>query len=385
VYLTFDDGPDPLWTPRILDELERVEARATFFVIGDRVREHPDIVRAARDAGHAVELHCMRHVSHSDAWRADVEADTRQALAVLAQLGIEPRRWRPPFGEVAAWTREVAATEGLELTGWTADAYDWLDSSTDELLARVEPGLATDTVVLLHDGLGPGARRASCTSTAALVEPLVTSIRGRGLAPAALGPGPLPTALIEHEPALEAPERGPVLHTPLPREEIAVVDEDRIDRGELALLGELLAGGFPRHAIEYRERAWRKVRPAFRVLARRRGRVAGQISAFRIATHPVRELFGIGDAVVTESARGQGMARQLVERSAQECRRRGAEVVLTDTLLLRKSFRAVGLEPVPRLGLYYERDAACHWHPHWMAWLRDGTPPPRLRLEEGDF
>jgi peptidoglycan/xylan/chitin deacetylase (PgdA/CDA1 family) len=176
VYLTFDDGPDPVWTPRILDELERAGAKATFFVIGERVVERPDLVRAVRDAGHAVELHCMRHVAHGNAWRADVEADTREALAVLARLGIRARRWRPPFGQVAAWTPEIASAEGLELTGWSLDSGDWMDLGADGLLARVAPKLEGGQVVLMHDGVGPGARRDGCDPTARLIGPLVAAL-----------------------------------------------------------------------------------------------------------------------------------------------------------------------------------------------------------------
>jgi hypothetical protein len=60
-------------------------------------------------------------------------------------------------------------------------------------------------------------------------------------------------------------------------------------------------------------------------------------------------------------------------------------LLLTDTLLLRGTFRAVGFEAVPRFALHYHRDSACRRHRHWMAWHRDAVPPPRLRCEHGDF
>jgi predicted N-acetyltransferase YhbS len=234
--------------------------------------------------------------------------------------------------------------------------------------------------MLMHDGVGPGARRDDCAPTFGLIEPLVAELRSRALEPAVLDPETeVEAPLIEHEPPVppEAHAAGDA--------DLAVVAEDRLERAELVALGALLADGFPRHAADYRERAWRTTRPAFRVLAREDGCITGQISCFRIATAPERVLFGIGDAVVAESARGRGVAGSVVELAVAECRRRGAEVVLTDTLLLRGSFRAVGFEAVPRFAFYYQRGSSCRWHRHWMAWLRDGAPPPRLRLEQGDF
>src|SRR5687768_1212688 len=105
VHLTFDDGPDPDWTPRVAEELERLGLRGTFFVIGERAAEHPETVRALVAAGHELELHCMRHEAHTGLSRGEIEADTRAALSVLRGLGVRPRRWRPPGGHVTAATR----------------------------------------------------------------------------------------------------------------------------------------------------------------------------------------------------------------------------------------------------------------------------------------
>jgi peptidoglycan-N-acetylglucosamine deacetylase len=187
VALTFDDGPDPVWTPRVLDALAAAAARATFFVMAPRVAAHPATLAAALAAGHDVELHCGAHVRHTDAGRAAVEADTREALAVLGAHGVQPRRWRPPWGVRAEWSGAVAAAHGLELVGWTADPHDWRGDAAGTMLKAIAPRLAPGAVVLLHDGIGPGARRDGCAETVRLVPRLVAHLRGRGLEPGPLG------------------------------------------------------------------------------------------------------------------------------------------------------------------------------------------------------
>ena len=82
--LTFDDGPDPDWTPRLLDLLRRLGARATFFPIAPRAAAQPDMIERMRAEGHAVGLHCDEHVRHSERDAEWLERDTDAALARLA-------------------------------------------------------------------------------------------------------------------------------------------------------------------------------------------------------------------------------------------------------------------------------------------------------------
>jgi len=169
VQLTFDDGPDPDWTPRVLQALAEIDRLATFYVIGERARRHPHVIATIAGAGHAVQLHCHQHVRHTETDRAFVEGDCDRALAVLGGLGVAPTRWRPPWGIRAGWTEEVAAARGLELTGWNVDTHDWRGDPASVMLARIGPGLDGASVVLMHDGLGPGATRPGCAETVALV------------------------------------------------------------------------------------------------------------------------------------------------------------------------------------------------------------------------
>jgi peptidoglycan/xylan/chitin deacetylase (PgdA/CDA1 family) len=184
--LTFDDGPDPRWTSRVLDALDRCGARATFFMVGVRILAAPAAARAVLAAGHEVQLHCHRHVRHTDLDEAEIERDTRAALAVLAGIGVRPTQWRTPWGVETAASARVARAHGLSLVRWTLDTHDWRGDRPEAMLANARPLLVDGDVVLMHDALGPGALRGDCENTVELVEGLVTAARNEGI-----GVGPL--------------------------------------------------------------------------------------------------------------------------------------------------------------------------------------------------
>jgi peptidoglycan-N-acetylglucosamine deacetylase len=186
VFLTFDDGPDPIWTPRVLEALRLSAARATFFVVAPQARRFPHLVREMIRAGHDVGLHCAEHVRHTERSRPEVEADTRAGLRDLRLLGIRTRLWRPPWGVLAPWTGAVAEDFGLDLVSWTADTHDWRGDTTPEMLDHVLSTLHPGAVVLMHDGLGPGALRDGCAETVALIGDLVQRLRSLGYEPAAM-------------------------------------------------------------------------------------------------------------------------------------------------------------------------------------------------------
>jgi peptidoglycan-N-acetylglucosamine deacetylase len=179
VALTFDDGPDPVVTSQVLDVLNAHGARATFFVLGERAERAPELLAQVLAEGHAVELHGHAHLRHTEHSREAVEADLRRALATLGHLRLT--RWRLPWGALAPYSQALAGEHGLRLVGWTADTHDWRGDAAELMLdaLALEPG----AIVLMHDGVGPGARRGDCAQTARLVGPLVRRIRARGLEP----------------------------------------------------------------------------------------------------------------------------------------------------------------------------------------------------------
>jgi peptidoglycan-N-acetylglucosamine deacetylase len=182
VALTFDDGPDPVWTPRLLDRLAQIGAHATFFPIARRAAEHPEVIKRTLAEGHAVGLHCDQHVRHGDRSEAWVRADTERALDRLRRLGVRPRMWRTPWGERAPFTPAIAREFELELVGWTADTHDWRGDPAETMFAMTRPALRDGAIVLAHDGLGPGALRTGAAQTITYASLVGAYAQRRGLA-----------------------------------------------------------------------------------------------------------------------------------------------------------------------------------------------------------
>lgn len=181
--LTFDDGPDPVWTPRVLEELRRAGALATFFVCAPAVRHQPRLVARILGDGHEVGFHCDLHLRHSERSREDLVTDTERGLHAVRDAGADPVLWRTPWGDTSSDTAEVSRLFGLEIVGWSADTHDWRGDAAADMLDLVSPEIRPGAIVLMHDGIGPGARRDGCAETAALVRPLVDLARSRGLEP----------------------------------------------------------------------------------------------------------------------------------------------------------------------------------------------------------
>lgn len=154
VALTFDDGPDPLVTPRVLDLLDEHHAPATFFLIGERARRHPTLVRQIQQRGHQLENHSDRHrVGFALRGPAAIYRELRQAQESLAQLtGREPRYFRAPFGMRNPWIQPVLDRLDLRLVSWSRRGYDAVHGDPDRVARRLLSGLRAGDILLLHDG-----------------------------------------------------------------------------------------------------------------------------------------------------------------------------------------------------------------------------------------
>ena len=152
---TFDDGPNPVDTPRLLAVLREHHVKATFCLWGEHVEANPGLVRAIVAGGHTLCNHTMRHDDMST-WTPDrVRADLRQTSAAIhrAAPGVPIRYFRAPYGSWGG-TPEVAAGMGMQPLGWRLDIADWEPPGTEELVRRLEGGITPGAVVLLHDGGG---------------------------------------------------------------------------------------------------------------------------------------------------------------------------------------------------------------------------------------
>jgi peptidoglycan/xylan/chitin deacetylase (PgdA/CDA1 family) len=179
--LTFDDGPDATWTPRILRQLQCCHAAATFFMVGERVLAQPGLAREVLAGGHDIQLHCHRHVRHTELTEAELQHDSESALAALESVGVRPRLWRTPWGVCTDVTRRVAGRLGLQLVRWSIDTHDWRGDEPQAMLDHACSRLTDGGAVLMHDALGPGAIRAGCENTLALLPALAAAARAEGL------------------------------------------------------------------------------------------------------------------------------------------------------------------------------------------------------------
>lgn len=183
VALTFDDGPDPALTPRVLDMLEQHGARATFFCVGQRAAAHPELVREIVRRGHAVENHSMYHRLHFSVFGPGrMLRDISAAQQVLTDLtGQAPRFFRAPAGLRNPFLEPVLCRLGLQLATWTRRGFDTRCGDHAAHVARRLTGkLAGRDILLLHDG-NSGTDAAGNAHCATVLPGLLAAIEQAGL------------------------------------------------------------------------------------------------------------------------------------------------------------------------------------------------------------
>jgi len=155
VALTYDDGPTPGATAALLDLLKERDVNATFFVIGKRAREHPDLVRRCAAEGHLVANHSDRHSNWINFFPPPLlRRDLGACQATVLELtGTEPRHYRPPVGLVNPFQFSVSKKMRLTLVGWHVRSFDTLPWSAERVARRVLEHVEPGSIVLLHDGL----------------------------------------------------------------------------------------------------------------------------------------------------------------------------------------------------------------------------------------
>jgi peptidoglycan-N-acetylglucosamine deacetylase len=138
--LTFDDGPNPAITPKLLDLLDRYNAKATFFLIGRYVRECPELVKETIARGHSVGNHTETHPNLL--WRSPTQVRIELRLchdAISNAIGAKPKWFRPPFGMRNPWVIPLARELGYQTVMWTLIPGDWQEKPAEWLIARMHP------------------------------------------------------------------------------------------------------------------------------------------------------------------------------------------------------------------------------------------------------
>lgn len=159
VYLTFDDGTDARWTPRILDILAQANIRATFFLVGRLAARYPALVRRLVAEGHEAGNHTWSHRHPWTLLASSARKEVRDGAAAIADLiGRAPKFFRPPHGRLRRCMIEEAERSGQTLVLWNRSAVDWGPLGSARGIARRLRAARAGDIVLMHDG-GRGINR----------------------------------------------------------------------------------------------------------------------------------------------------------------------------------------------------------------------------------
>jgi peptidoglycan-N-acetylglucosamine deacetylase len=157
-WLTIDDGPDPGTTPQVLALLTAYGARATFFLIGAKVAQYPELTRMILHAGHSIGNHTQSHPKFSF-WRLSPRALAREIdefEATISSIGVAAPIWfRAPAGFKNPFLHPILAARGLQLVGWSARAFDTQMDDSTRIVERIKRSMVSGTIILFHEGHRP--------------------------------------------------------------------------------------------------------------------------------------------------------------------------------------------------------------------------------------
>lgn len=175
--LTIDDGPDPVWTPKVLEVLKKHDVKAVFCMIGPQAKAHPELVRAVVAAGHRLCDHTLDHNTGMDhrpqSYQARQILDAQRMIEDAAG-GATVDYYRAPGGAFTPYSRRLAAGHGMRPLGWNIDSKDFEGGGVATIEATVRAELANGPTLLFHDGGGNRAR------TVEALDRLLPSLRQQG-------------------------------------------------------------------------------------------------------------------------------------------------------------------------------------------------------------
>lgn len=176
VALTFDDGPDNNYTPKVLDILKREHVKATFFVVGTMAKRYPDSLKRIYDEGHVVANHSWNHPILSKMSPPAVLKQIEDTNNVVTSvIGKTPLLVRPPYGALNKKLESVIGKKGYKLIYWDVDTLDWNHQSPDKIMAIVKRELKPGSIILQHS-----AGAESIQSTVDVLPQLIAYLRSQG-------------------------------------------------------------------------------------------------------------------------------------------------------------------------------------------------------------
>ncbi len=155
IALTFDDGPDPIYTPKILAVLAKYNVKATFFLVGEQTQRNLALVKKILAAGHEIGSHTMTHPDSNNSTLLLLEKEVLESVRLLERLSQQKIKYmRPPYGQLSPAYFAACQAQGITMIVWSIDSNDWreppVDKMVEQVISQVQPG----SIILLHDGGG---------------------------------------------------------------------------------------------------------------------------------------------------------------------------------------------------------------------------------------
>lgn len=178
VALTFDDAPDDMFTPKILDILEEKNAKATFFLVGYRVKKYPDIAKRIVQEGHAIGNHSYNHPDFLKLGDEDFRKQiTKTDLLISSFTGHTTSIVRPPYGSISERQIEWLAAKNKIIVNWDVDSLDWKGIDAKQVTSNILPHVSPGSIILQHSGTGDGG---DLSGTVHALPDLIDELRKKG-------------------------------------------------------------------------------------------------------------------------------------------------------------------------------------------------------------
>ncbi len=155
VALTFDDGPHPKYTPKILDILKEEGVSATFFAVGMNAETYPELIRRIESEGHELGNHTYNHNHVGKMSKETLIEDIRLCTDAIERIsGVQPQYFRPPEGVCNKDVKEICERDGMTIVMWSVDTRDWAHTPVSEICENVRCNTKTGSIILMHDFIG---------------------------------------------------------------------------------------------------------------------------------------------------------------------------------------------------------------------------------------
>lgn len=178
VALTFDDVPDPRFTPQILEALSKQGVRATFFVVGHRAQKHPALLQRIHNEGHVIGNHSYSHPQFGNKSVVQFQKEIERTEQIITELiGYRPRLIRPPYGEITENQVRWAKEHDYKLVNWNVDSLDWKGINKEKVRQNVLSAAGPGSIILMHGGGGTGS---NLTGTIEALPVIIQELQAKG-------------------------------------------------------------------------------------------------------------------------------------------------------------------------------------------------------------